>query len=71
MLVEGDRVLLRTRSSGTHRAAWRGIEPTEKRVEWEAWYVHRVQDGLITEERMLMDLLGVFVQLGAVEMPTA
>lgn len=28
-----------------------------------------VRDGLIAEERMLMDRLGLFVQLGAVELP--
>lgn len=71
MLVDGDRVLLRTRSTGTLQTEWRGIQPTGEQVAWDAWYVYRVHDGLVAEERLLMDLMGLFVQLGAVEPPGA
>lgn len=69
MMVEDGRLFLRTVSTGTLQRSWSGIEPTGRRVEWGAWYVYRIEDGLIVEERMMMDLMGLFVQLGAVEMP--
>lgn len=69
ILVDGDRVFLRTLSSGTHQATWRGIEPTGRHVRWESWYVYRIREGEITEERMIMDRLPIFAELGAVEIP--
>jgi predicted ester cyclase len=71
MLVDGDRVLLRTRSTGTLQTEWRGIQPNGEEISWDAWYVYRVQDGLVAEERLLMDLMGLFVKLGAIEPPGA
>jgi predicted ester cyclase len=68
---DGDRVFLRTTSRGTLASTWRGMEPTGEPVAWEAWYVYRVEDGLVSEERMIMDSLGLFVQLGGVEIPSA
>ena len=70
ILSDEDRVFLRTTSRGTLATPWRGIEPTDDPVSWESWYRYRVEGGLVAEERMVMDLLGLFVQLGAVEMPT-
>lgn len=71
ILIDGDQVLLRTRSTGTLQTEWRGIRPNGEQVAWDAWYLYRVQEGLVAEERMLMDLMGLFVQLGAIETPGA
>jgi predicted ester cyclase len=70
MAAEDDYVFLRTRYSGIHRGAWRGIEPTGEWVEWDAWQVLRIDGGVIVEERMLMDSLGLFTRLGALELPS-
>jgi hypothetical protein len=40
-----------------------GVPPTGKTVEWDAWQVLRVEDGLIVEERMLMDEWSLHQQL--------
>ena len=55
MLTEGDLVFLRSRYRGVHVGEWNDIAPTHESVEWEAWQVLRIADGLIVEERMLMD----------------
>jgi ketosteroid isomerase-like protein len=65
MVAEGDLVFLRSRYSGVHQGEWRGVEPTGRSVEWDAWQVLRIVDGLIVEERMLMDRMGLIEQLGA------
>jgi ketosteroid isomerase-like protein len=69
MLFEDDRVFVRSRYSGVHRGEWRGIAPTGRQVEWDAWQILRIEDGLIVEDRMIMDLLDLFRQLGAVDPP--
>lgn len=71
ILVDGDRVVLLTRSTGTLQTDWRGIQPNGEQVAWDAWYLYRVRDGLVAEERMLMDLMDLFVQLGVIEPPGA
>jgi len=54
-VTEDDLVFVRSRYRGLHVGEWNGIAPTHKTVEWEAWQVLRIADGLIVEERMLMD----------------
>ncbi|MDX1691484.1 MAG: ester cyclase [Acidimicrobiia bacterium] len=69
MVAEGDHVFLRSRYSGVHQGEWRGVPPTGKHVEWDAWQILRFEDGLIAEERLQMDLLDLFEQLGAIDPP--
>lgn len=67
ILSDGDRVFLRSTSRGTLASTWRGKEPTGDLIVWESWYVYRLEAGLVAEERMLMDLFGLFAQLGGDE----
>lgn len=69
MLAEDDKVLLRTRYTGTLAISWRGAEPTGAEIGWDAWQILRMSEGEIVEERMLMDSLGMFTKLGIVELP--
>lgn len=55
MLTADDLVFLRSLYRGVHVGEWNGVAPTHRAVEWEAWQVLRIADGLIVEERMLMD----------------
>lgn len=71
IITEGDRVFLRTTSRGTLASTWRGIAPTGDAVSWECWYVYRIQDDLVAEERTLMDLHGLLVRLGGPDTPGA
>jgi ketosteroid isomerase-like protein len=65
MIAEGDLLFLRSRYSGIHRGVWRDIEPTGRLVEWDAWQVLRIEDGVIAEERMLMDTMTLVETLAA------
>lgn len=64
-----DRVFARFMYSATHRGEVQGVPPTGKTVEFEAWQILRMRDGLIIEERGLMDRLGFYTGLGIVELP--
>ena len=65
IMTEGDLVFLRSRYSGTHTGEWNGVPATGRTVEWDAWQVLRVADGVIVEERMLMDEWSLHRQLTA------
>lgn len=70
MVADGDLVFLRSRYSGIHRQPWLGVEPTNRRVEWDAWQILRLENGRIIEERMLMDVMSLFRQLGVNRVPS-
>ena len=60
----GDRVVLRMVFQGTHRGIAPGAAPAEAKIAAGAMIVFRVKDGLITEEHIDGDALGLFRQLG-------
>ena len=66
MLAEDDRVMTQVVARGTHKGAWLGIPPTEKVITILMFVVHRIANGLIVEDWVLLDALGVFQQLGLV-----
>ncbi|MEM5420713.1 MULTISPECIES: ester cyclase [Paraburkholderia] len=68
-LTEGDRVLTRFEWTGTHRGAFLGVEATGRAVKVWGMVIDRFQDGRIKETRLLMDTLGLMIQLGAVPPP--
>ena len=63
VITEGNLVFLRSIYRGVHREEWNGIAPTGRTAEWEAWQVLRIENGLIVEERMLMDEWSLYQQL--------
>ena len=66
MLAEGDRVMTQCIARGTHLGSWLGIPATGKFISIQMFVVHRIADGLIAEDWVLVDSLGVFQQLGLV-----
>jgi steroid delta-isomerase-like uncharacterized protein len=66
MLCEGDRVVTQLLMEGTHQSAWMGIPPTGKKMQIRMFTVHRVVQGKIAEDWVLVESLGVFQQLGVV-----
>ena len=60
----GDRVVLRLGIQGTHRMAGEGAPPKETRIVAGAMAVYRIKDGLVVEEIIDGDALGIFRQLG-------
>jgi predicted ester cyclase len=51
---------------GTHEAHWHGIAPTGKRVSIRMMVIHRIAEGQIIEDWVLVESLGFFQQLGLV-----
>jgi steroid delta-isomerase-like uncharacterized protein len=70
-IAEGDKVLTRFEWTGTHRAAFLGVPATGRRVRVWGMVLDRLVDGRIKETRIIMDLLGMMIQLGVVPLPGA
>jgi len=65
-VAEGDKVVTRFTSTGTHRGALMGLEPTNKRASWMGIIIDRIEQGKILEEWVSWDLFGVMQQLGGI-----
>lgn len=66
MLSDGDRVVTQLLMEGTHQGAWLGIPASGNKIQIRMFTVHRVQQGKIVEDWVLVESLGVFQQLGVV-----
>ena len=66
MLSEGDRVVTQLLMEGTHQGAWLGIPASGKKMQIRMFTVHRVVQGKIVEDWVLVESLGFFQQLGVV-----
>ena len=66
MLSEGDRVVMQLLMEGTHQGAWLGIPASGKKMRIRMFTVHRVAQGKIVEDWVLVEALGVFQQLGVI-----
>jgi steroid delta-isomerase-like uncharacterized protein len=64
-LAEDDRVLSQWVMHGTHTGTWLGIPATGRTVSIRMMTVHRIRDGKISEDWVLVESLGFFQQLGA------
>jgi steroid delta-isomerase-like uncharacterized protein len=71
MVAEGDRVAAWSTWEGTHRGAFFGIPPTGRTVSVEAWTIDRFRDGRVTQSRIIMDVMGLMQQLGAIPSPAS
>jgi steroid delta-isomerase-like uncharacterized protein len=69
--VEADRVASFSFWTGTHQGEFLGIPATGRSVKVEAWNLDRFQDGQLTESRIIMDVMGLLTQLGAIPAPAA
>jgi steroid delta-isomerase-like uncharacterized protein len=68
-LTEGNKVLTRFEWTGTHRGAFIGIPPSGRPVKVWGMVIDRIEDGRIKDTRILMDMLGLMIQLGAFPTP--
>src|SRR5215472_18091019 len=66
MLGEGDRVVMQLMMEGTHQGVWLGIPPSGKKMQIRMFTVHRMAQGKIVEDWVLVESLGIFQQLGIV-----
>ncbi len=68
-LVDGERVATRGSWRGTHRGDFLGVPATGKEVQVAYIDIWRVENGLIVENWVQMDFLGLMQQLGALPTP--
>jgi steroid delta-isomerase-like uncharacterized protein len=64
MFAEACRVVTQSVMQGTHTGTWLGIPPTGKQVGIRMMTIHRIMNGRIAEDWVLVESLGFFQQLG-------
>jgi len=69
-LAQGARVISWVTMRGTHTGPWQRIPPTGRSITIRMASMHRVENGRIVEDWVIVESLGVYQQLGLVA-PTA
>lgn len=70
-IADGDKVMTRFEWTGTHRGPFFGVPATGRPVKVWGIVIDRLQDYKIKDTRILMDTLGLMMQLGAIPQPGA
>ena len=65
-VAEGDLVVTRFTSTGTHRGTFMGVEPTNKKLVWTGITIDRISGGKIVESWANWDMMGMMQQLGVI-----
>ena len=68
-IVEGDKVVARWTSQGTHKGDLMGITPTGRQVKQTGIAIYHIVGGKVVEEWAERDMLGFMQQLGAIPAP--
>ena len=68
LIAEDDMVVRRDRATGTHEGGFMGVEAKGEAVV-EGHHIHRIEDGQFVESWAQNDVMGLLVQLGAIEPP--
>ena len=68
-IVDGDKVATRWTGRGTHTGEVAGIAPTGKEVTISGLTISRLEGGMVVEEWVTWDTLGMLIQLGAIPEP--
>jgi predicted ester cyclase len=68
-LSDADKVLTRFEWTGTHSREFLGVPATGRPVRVWGVVIDRVQEGRIWDSLVLMDTLGLMVQLGVITPP--
>ena len=69
-IAEGDKVVTRFTSRGTHQGELWGIPATGRKVEVRSVSTNRMEGGKIVEHWTSADRLGMMQQLGIIEQPS-
>lgn len=70
VVAEGDRVVVRWHSSGTHSGEFLGMPPTNRDYTIAGIDIHRLADGRMVEHWHVVDQLGQLQQLGMIPSPS-
>lgn len=68
VVADGDLVAQYVTATGTMLGEIGGMPPSGKQATWNSMHLVRFRDGLITEHWVVVDQLGMFQQLGFVQM---
>ena len=68
-IAEGDKVLTRFEWTGTHGGLFLGVAATHRPVRVWGMVLDRFEGGKIKATRIIMDTLGLMVQLGVIPKP--
>lgn len=68
-IAEADKVLSRFEWTGTHRGTFLGVPATGRPVKVWGMVIDRLEGGKIKDTRILMDTLGLMMQLGVFPPP--
>jgi predicted SnoaL-like aldol condensation-catalyzing enzyme len=66
IVAEGDEVWVHGTYAGTLKSDWLGIAGSGQEYAFEAVDIFRIQDGKLAEHWDVMDIFGLFKQLGAI-----
>jgi steroid delta-isomerase-like uncharacterized protein len=69
MIAEGDKVVVRSTWSGTHKGEFMGIPPTGKSVSFGVFDIVRIAGGKVAEHWGQMDNMRMMQQLGVIPVP--
>jgi uncharacterized protein (TIGR02246 family) len=67
VVIDGDRVVVIARLSGTHSGEFFGLAPTGRHLEVQVALLQKVADGVVVDERRIYDFTGVLVQVGVLK----
>ena len=70
-VAEGDKVASRFEWTGTHRGTFLGVPATGRSVRVWGIVIDRLEKGRIKDTRIIMDTLGLMIQLGVLPPPGA
>ncbi|GBC94902.1 hypothetical protein HRbin16_00687 [bacterium HR16] len=70
-ITEGEKVLSRFEWTGTHRGTFLGVPATHRPVVVWGMVIDRFEGGKIKDTRIIMDALGLMMQLGMILSPKA
>jgi predicted ester cyclase len=70
-IAQGEKVLTRFEWTGTHRGEFLGVPATGRPVRVWGMVIDRLRDGRIKDTRIIMDSLGLMMQLGVFPPPSA
>jgi len=68
LLTAGDTIVGRWRATGTHRGAMPNLPPTGRKIAIGGISIYRFEGGQIAEVWEQLDLLGMWEQLGVVDL---
>lgn len=70
MTAEGNRVVVRARTTGVHEGVFNGILPTHRRIAVPFMVSYEIENGKIAHHWIIADQIALMEQLGVMTVPT-